>query len=610
MLDQLIDKIGKSIKGQSAAIFCGAGISFHSGLPLVSDLIKKILAVIDIHEKDASIILNSNIPFEFFIETIRNEVSVDEILEIFSKGYPNTNHELIAELVKSGFIKTILTTNFDLLIEKALKSRGLQKGIDFEVFSCEEEFGKVNWNNDKIKIIKVHGCISNKSEMAITLDAVASKTVCVNKNNIINNFFSQEVNPNVIVIGYSCSDLFDISPQIELIEEKTSELFFIDHVTNSSICTIEDISLKDYKNPFKTFSGKRINVDSDYFVKEIWQTLVEKQYQFKSFSTSWTENVNSWLIQAIQTNSIGIKHHLPARLYYNIGEYEYSVKHCEQGIGIAQKENNQAVFYSELGNLGMALNALGRYNEAKRCLEESVNACHDMGNVQGEIAQLQSLGNIYRNLGEFDAAIKVYMSAVKLAEKEDIDGLCTSLGNLASVFTQTEQPVEAIKCLEQGLKIALDIGNKQSEGSMLCSLGIAYFQSGNIEKANQLIQESIKITRSIGDKQGECMALLNISNLNLQQENFDQCLANATSSLEIAQSIGIRQSEAGANYNIGSAHFFKGESKSAIPYFVKAIEIYSDIYGVEHRHTQAAIKYLLHAERFPEFNRMTKMNLI
>jgi tetratricopeptide (TPR) repeat protein len=345
-------------------------------------------------------------------------------------------------------------------------------------------------------------------------------------------------------------------------------------------------------------------------LKEIWQILVDKQYHFKSFSTSWTENVNTWLSQAILTNSIGVKHHLPARLYYNIGEYECSVKHCEYGISIAQKENNQITFYSELGNLGMAFNALGRYKEAKSCLEESVKACHDIENVQGEIAQLQSLGNVYRNLGEFDAAIKVYMKAVTLAEKEDIGGLCTSLGNLASIFTQTEQPDEAIKCLEQGLKIALDIGNKQSEGSMLCCLGIAYFQSGKIEKANQFIQESIKTTRAIGDKQGECMALLNISNVNLQEENFDQCLINATSSLVIAQTIGIRQSEAGANYNIGSSYFFKGESKSAISYLKKAVEIYSDIYGVGHRHTQAAMKSLFRAERYPEYNKMTKMNLL
>lgn len=105
MLNKLFNYIAKSISGKNISIFCGAGISFNSGLPLATDLVKNILAALDIKEADASIILNSNIPFEFFIETIRNEVSVDEILEIFSNGEPNTNHELIAELVKAGFIK-------------------------------------------------------------------------------------------------------------------------------------------------------------------------------------------------------------------------------------------------------------------------------------------------------------------------------------------------------------------------------------------------------------------------------------------------------------------------------------------------------------------------
>jgi len=610
MFDKLISDIDKYVNEQNTAIFCGAGISYNSGLPLADDLVKKILEAVDINDKDASIILTSNIPFEFFIETLRNEVSIDEILEIFSKGEPNTNHELIAELAGAGFIKTILTTNFDLLIEKALSNIGLQNGMDFKVFSTEEEFGKVNWNDNKIKIIKIHGCISNKSEMAITLNAVASKTICVNKNSIIKDFFSNDINPNIIVIGYSCSDLFDISPQIELIEENCSQVLFIQHVNNSSDYRIERISFEKYKNPFKSFNGKRIHIDANYFIKRMWETLLTKQYQLKTTSITWVENVSNWLSQAIKTNSIGVKHHLPARLYYNIGEYEYSVKHCELGIEIAQSERNQITFYSELGNLGMAFNALGRFKEAKQCLEESVKACHDIGYLQGEISQLQSLGNIYRNLGDFDSAVKVYTRAVSLAEKEDLDGLCTSLGNLASIFTQTEQPDEAIECLEKGLKIAQHIGNKQSEGSILCSIGIAYSQKGDNTKAAQFIQESIYTTRLIGDKQGECMALLNLSNVNLRNENFDSCLVNATSSLQIAQAINIKQSEGNAFYNIGNAYYFLGEAKPAIANLKKAIEIYSDIYGIEHKHTQAAIKSLFRSENFPELNKMVKTNLI
>lgn len=610
MLNKLFNYIAKSISGKNISIFCGAGISFNSGLPLATDLVKNILAALDIKEADASIILNSNIPFEFFIETIRNEVSVDEILEIFSNGEPNTNHELIAELVKAGFIKTILTTNFDSLIEKALENKGLQRGIHFEVYSTEEEFGKVNWKDEKVRVVKLHGCISNKDEMAITLNAVARKTITQNKNNIIKTFFSKQINPNVIVIGYSCSDLFDISPQIELIEENNSEVFFIEHVSNANDFREEDVGIKQFKNPFQSFKGKRINISADLFVKRIWESLISDCYQFKSSSLSWTKNINDWMNLAIESNSHGVKHHLPARLYYNIGEYEYSVKYCEKGIALAQKEENQITFYSELGNLGMAFNALGKYKEAKRCLEESANACHDIGNMQGEIAQLQSLGNVYRNLGEFDSAIKVYNRAVMLAEKEDLFGLSTSLGNLASIYTQTEQPDEALRCLEKGLKIALHIGNKQSEGSMLCSIGIAHFQKGDYEKAIQFIQDSINKTRLIGDRQGECMALLNLSNVNLQTEEFDKCIENASASLQLAKMIGGKQSEGGATYNIGSAYFFKGESKTAIPYLKKAIEIFLKIYGQEHRHTQMAIKGLIRAEKFPEYNQMTKMNLI
>jgi tetratricopeptide (TPR) repeat protein len=181
---------------------------------------------------------------------------------------------------------------------------------------------------------------------------------------------------------------------------------------------------------------------------------------------------------------------------------------------------------------------------------------------------------------------------------------------LASVYTQTEQPKEAFQCLEKGLAIAYHIGNKQSEGSILCSIGVAYFQMGNVEKAIQFIQSSIDTTRLIGDRQGECMALLNLSNVDLQLEDFDKCLADASASLQIAKAIGIKQSQAGSYYNIGSAYFFKGDSKSAIPFFKKAIEIYLEIYGNDHRHTQAAIKGLIRAEKFPEHNKMIKMNLV
>ena len=101
-IDRTIFTICEKLKLKEIAIFCGAGISFNSGLPLVTDLIKYILNQIEVNDIDAVKILQSNLPFEAFIQTLTDEACVDDILEIFSKGEPNTNHDLIAELIKLG----------------------------------------------------------------------------------------------------------------------------------------------------------------------------------------------------------------------------------------------------------------------------------------------------------------------------------------------------------------------------------------------------------------------------------------------------------------------------------------------------------------------------
>lgn len=607
-IKQTISKIIEKLNLKEIAIFCGAGISFNSGLPLVTDLIKYILKIIDVCDTDAEKILQSNLPFEAFIQTLSEEASVEDILDIFSKGEPNTNHELIAELIKLGLVRTVLTTNFDTLIEKALNKTGLTEGINYQVFSTEKEFENINWQSDNIKIIKIHGCISDKKEMAITLELVARRTINQVKDKVISSFFSNAINPKILILGYSCSDLFDISPLIELKEDNKSQILFLEHDFSDSEIKIEDISLKGQKNPFQNYNGTRIYLNTDTFTKYLWQSILSLNYEYKRISISWKENVDKWLQEA-SMYSLGMKNQISARLFYDIGEYNISINIWEQGIAIAQKENNLIFFYAQLGNIGMALNAKGEFEKAKKCLEESVKACNEIGNIQGEISQLQALGNIYRNLREFDNSIKVFNKAIALAEKYELDSLCSSLGNLATVYNQNEEYDNAIKILQKGLSIALVTGNKQSEGSMLTSLGIAYFQKGDYENAVNFVMESLSVTRQIGDRQGECMSLHNLSNFCLQIEDYDNCLKHSNLGLEIAKEIGIKQSEAGAYYNIGSSYFFKGEQESAIFHLKKALEIYTNIFGINHSHTISAINALTRAEKFPKTNQMTKMRM-
>ncbi len=98
------------------------------------------------------------------MEAISENTDISKILDIYKFGEPNTNHILIAKLAKKGHLKTIFTTNFDLLIEKALENEGLKRDKDFEVYSDEEQFSRIDFDdigNKPIRVFKIHGSIDS-----------------------------------------------------------------------------------------------------------------------------------------------------------------------------------------------------------------------------------------------------------------------------------------------------------------------------------------------------------------------------------------------------------------------------------------------------------------
>lgn len=570
MFSKTIEEIFNRDDFGKGAIFCGAGISYHSGLPIVFNLLSKILNALNVDNLEAKIILDSKMPFEYFMETLANEVNIDGILDIYSGGIPNATHHYIASLIKYEQAHTIMTTNFDQLLEKAL----IQQNIDFEVYSDEEAFKRIDWKSDIIKVIKIHGCVSNKKKLGITLKGVASKELSYEKNIIISNFFSKSQHSKILTMGYSCSDIFDITPIIEQItDNKGSEIYFIEHSDDvKEHC--ETINLKKDKNPFKNFRGLRKYINTDAFVKHEVLRFEKSDYNFVSTTTQWEIEVDKWLLGAIKENTKGVVRQLPARLYHNIGEFTIAKKYFELSISVTQKIGNQIMFFAEMGNLAMTLIALGNYTEAKKILQESTIACKDLENVNGEIAQLQSLGNVCRNLSDFDDAVVAYNKAITLCIKEEaLFSLCNSLGNAASVYNHTGKPNKAIEYLEKGLALSVAIGDKQSEGSMLCSFGLAYASKGNKKKAYEYINKSIELTRMIGDRQGECMALHNLSNIYLETENFKECRKISLMSLEIATAMNSIPNIARAQYNIAQTYLnFDRDPTKALMYFSQALE--------------------------------------
>lgn len=506
-LQTTISQIIEKIQQRKTAIFFGAGLSFNSGLPIVSKILGHLFDKIQLTNDQEKLLMNSNLPFEAIMETILEESSLDNILGIFNEGIPNTNHIFLAKLIKKGYVNLVCTTNFDTLLEQALENENLIKGKDFFVYCTQNEINSINWSSQEIKIIKIHGCISQRAEMAMTMKQVAGKEFSTFRINAISEIFAGDHCNSVFMLGYSCSDLFDISPQLELLTSDLNEVIFVEH-SEMGTFRQESITIKEDKNPFKKYThSSRILINTDNLIKDIWQNMDIGPYNFQNYPESnWRVKIDSWINEAELESGPSIKYHIAARLLYDIGEFGESVMQNKKAVASAQETDNSLGFSSALANLAKGYTRLGKYDKAEPLFNKSIFISRAIGYKKGEASQLESLGILLHTMGRNEEALIKYKEALKLNEEmKDEKSISTTFGNMGNVYGRLGLFDKAIEVASRGLSISQRLGIKQSEGSQLGIIGMAYYNIGKIAEAKEYITQNINIFKLIGDSEGESM---------------------------------------------------------------------------------------------------------
>lgn len=160
------------------ALLLGSGVSRAAGIPtgweVTIDLIRRIAA--GEGEDDIATASATDVE-EWFRERFKEEASYSNVLEhlalgpgdrrnllssYFERGpddaegfkTPTRAHHAIASLVASGYIKVIVTTNFDRLLEDALAAKGVRAQV---IFSPDHIRGATPLEHAKVTILKLHG---------------------------------------------------------------------------------------------------------------------------------------------------------------------------------------------------------------------------------------------------------------------------------------------------------------------------------------------------------------------------------------------------------------------------------------------------------------------
>jgi tetratricopeptide (TPR) repeat protein len=222
--------------------------------------------------------------------------------------------------------------------------------------------------------------------------------------------------------------------------------------------------------------------------------------------------------------------------YYRAGKYKEEINYYKEKLAKAQNKKDEAYWslmsgdahldsskfeganeyykralslYKEIhdkdgearcyNGIGHVFRITGNLNDAIENHEKGLDIAKTCGYRHIESMFYNSLGFDYSESGNFKIAIKYYFSALEIIENEiRIDSRrdqqkMTCCGNIGIAYKQLRKYSRALHFINEGLKIAKKLGDKNEESSFYADLGNTYLSQGKIQESIEFHNKALQI---------------------------------------------------------------------------------------------------------------------
>jgi DNA-binding SARP family transcriptional activator len=193
-----------------------------------------------------------------------------------------------------------------------------------------------------------------------------------------------------------------------------------------------------------------------------------------------------------------------------------------------------------LNQLGFALVRL-RDPEAFAHLERALAVRQEFGDTLGEAHTAIALGEHFRVHGADEDALRYLRRAATLLEPTGATSLrSVALNNLGEVYRGLGELDAAAEWYLQALDIGREIGG-HAEGHALNNLGLVYMRQHRLDEAVARLEEAVSRHRASGDRGGEAQALMNLGTAQAETGSWTAARTSLTDALGIFNQIGDQE---------------------------------------------------------------------
>lgn len=225
-------------------------------------------------------------------------------------------------------------------------------------------------------------------------------------------------------------------------------------------------------------------------------------------------------------------------------------------------------------NLGLALDNLGRYDEAIRYDERALEAYRRLGDKESEALVVGNIGGLYSSRSDFAKARQYSEEALRLAQaggyRDTEANARLNLGNAA------EGVGDFARALEQhgaALAVFRSLGDAAGESAALGNMGNSHRALGDFAKALDFHRRALDGARAQRDAEGEANALNNIGVTEMAWGRLPAAAEHFTQAIAVYRAQGLRVKEAVALNNLGIVHSNLGDGERALEFKEAALAL-------------------------------------
>ena len=271
--------------------------------------------------------------------------------------------------------------------------------------------------------------------------------------------------------------------------------------------------------------------------------------------------------------------------YRNISNYSRALELHQKGLDIATQANNTEFRILNLNMMGVVyrrLNAIKTaldYNQEALALAEAIEN-RSNGIKRSINVSVNSIGNIYQELEQYDRAIMHFQKSLDLEEElGNIRGMAINHQNIGECMEEQGKMQEALQSFR--IALAYDEEIASNSGIAICKNSIAriYIKQEESEDALNILEPTLVIAEDTGDKSIISAVLTNLGWALMNQGRYDEAEEKLIAALEMSSKHQLSKNMS-ENYSLLSQLEEKrGRYKKSLEYFTKAKELEDEIHN-------------------------------